>query len=200
MVRDFNVPEMLAGDDGRLGVRKVVADLKDRHRVLTTEKLVPVQAKSTITYDTDKTFTVTAVPKGVSGNTGFQVIFTDVDSETDTDQALDVTLDGTVATVVHSTDSSGVITTTGTTLETAFNAVSGMDAVMVADKGTGSSGVVDFEGTKTLAGGIDGVTVDIGTMFLDATNNIIYIAVDDIDGTSSVAADWKKVDLSASGL
>jgi len=108
------------------------------------------KADGSFLFDTDKVFSFEAVADGFAGN-GITINFTELEAS----QTLGVVLDGDVITITYETDVDSVVLTTATELETAFNAVVGMDEVCIADKGLGTDEVVENFDSIILSGGSD---------------------------------------------
>lgn len=159
--------------------------------IVATANLVPTKAYAEVTYDTDKTFTITAVSTDIDGE-DIQVTFVDPE---DISQALAISYDAetTIVTVSHSTDETGAINTSSDALETLINGDETVGAI-VQSLGEADA-TIDFTGTVQLDNYAYGKIAKEGELFSDGTN--LYIALSATDGVTNETTDFKKIVLAS---
>ncbi len=152
--------------------------------VLETLNLIPTNPYAEVTYDTDKTLTITKTLAPQSDDISFDF----VDPE-DISQELNVTYNSGIFTITHSTDETGAITTLASDLNNAIELHVGYTVTHDADA------VVDFTGSVALNPYVSGDSFKEGELF--TTNSAIYIALEDMDGDNNTLLKFKKVNLTA---
>lgn len=159
--------------------------------IVETVNLTPTKAYVEVTYDTDQTFTITAVSTDIGGE-DIQVAFVDPE---DVSQSLAVSYDAetNIVTISHATDEIGAITTAAGSLVTAINE----DEIvgLIIQSAMGNAGIIDYTGTVQLDNYEYGRVCKVGEIFSDSTN--LYIALTSTDGVTNETTDFKKIILDA---